>query len=103
MFESCPGRHFYIVPIRLIIMPSYISISEILEGKQTGKTVGLRGWAHTVRKQKEIVFIILRDSSGLVQVAIKGGLLKEADRASVECSIEMQGEVKTNQHAPRGF
>ena len=81
----------------------YVPISEVLEGKHTGKSVSLRGWAHTVRKQKEIVFIILRDSSGLVQVAVKGDFLKEADKASVECSIELTGSVVADKRAPGGY
>ncbi len=85
-------------------MPGYISISEVLDGKQTGKTIGLRGWAHAARKQKEVVFIILRDSSGLIQVAVKDfKLLKEAEKVGIECSLEISGEVKEDKRAPGGF
>ncbi len=85
-------------------MQDFVAISEILEGKHTGQTVQLRGWAHSVRKQKEIVFIILRDSTGLIQVAIKEPkLVKEAEKITVETSLEFSGAVSEDKRAPGGF
>jgi asparaginyl-tRNA synthetase len=76
-------------------------IEEILEGKLTGKEVFLRGWVYRKREQKEIDFVILRDSSGIIQLACKG--LEEAKKATVESSIEIKGIVKKDERAPGGY
>ena len=39
--------------------------------KQVGKSVHIKGWVHAVRGHGQIVFIDLRDRSGLVQVVIE--------------------------------
>ncbi len=44
-------------------------INETLK-KNVGETVELAGWAHIVRKMGKIVFVDLRDSTGLVQVVM---------------------------------
>jgi asparaginyl-tRNA synthetase len=75
-------------------------ISDILDGKITGE-VKLRGWIYRKREQKDIIFIILRDSSGIIQLACKG--VKEADKATIESSIEIKGKVKEDKRAPGGF
>jgi len=50
---------------------SYIHVGDVLEGKHEGAKVHLRGWVHRIRKQKKMVFVILRDPSGVVQTVIK--------------------------------
>jgi asparaginyl-tRNA synthetase len=63
--------------------------------------IKLRGWVHRKRDQKELVFIILRDSTGTVQVACKG--LPEANRATTESSLIIEGKVKKDERAPGGY
>ena len=75
-------------------------IKDVLEGKMKGE-VKLRGWIYRKREQKDIIFIILRDSSGIIQLACKG--IKDADKASLESSIEINGKVKKDERAPGGF
>ena len=41
------------------------SIEKALKSK--GKVVQLRGWVHRIRKQKDRIFIIIRDSTGIIQ------------------------------------
>jgi len=66
-----------------------------------GREVRLHGWIERKRDQKALVFIILRDSSGTVQLACKG--LAEATKATVESSIEVVGTVKKDARAPGGY
>jgi len=80
-------------------MQSFTPISEI--PKHTGKSISLRGWVYRKREQKEIVFLVLRDASGTVQVACKN--IPEAAAATIESSIEIFGEVKEDKRAPGGF
>ncbi|MCK4497455.1 MAG: aspartate--tRNA(Asn) ligase, partial [Candidatus Aenigmarchaeota archaeon] len=48
-----------------------MQIEEI--SKHAGKTVDLRGWIHRIRESKGIVFMVLRDSTGIVQCVVKDG------------------------------
>ena len=36
--------------------------------KHTGKTITLKGWVHSIRNMGQIVFMDLRDVTGLIQV-----------------------------------
>src|SRR3990170_9041354 len=76
-------------------------VKEVLSGELTGKEVSLRGWVHRKREQKEVDFIVLRDSSGLIQLACKG--LEEAKKSTIESSVEVKGIVKQDKRAPEGY
>jgi len=54
--------------------------------------VKLQGWVHRVRKMKSIVFIILRDRTGLVQLTISPSLFEQYDIQN-ESVIEVTGEI----------
>jgi len=72
--------------------------------KHEGKEVSLRGWVHRMRDQKALVFIVLRDSTGTVQIAVKEGRsLETARKATQESSIEVLGLVKKDPRAPTGY
>jgi asparaginyl-tRNA synthetase len=79
----------------------FIHVQDVLTGKLTGKEVSLRGWIYRKRDQKDIIFLILRDSTGIIQLACKG--IEEASKATIESSIEVQGLVKEDKRAPEGF
>jgi asparaginyl-tRNA synthetase len=79
----------------------FIHIKDVLEGKHTEKEVLLRGWIYRKRDQKDIIFLMLRDSTGIIQLACKG--IKEASRATIESSIQVAGFVKEDKRAPEGF
>ncbi len=80
-------------------METFTPITEV--SKYSGKPISLRGWVYRKREQKEIVFLVLRDSSGTIQVACKG--IPEAEKATIESSIEISGIVKEDKRAPGGF
>jgi len=79
----------------------FIHIQDVLKGKLEDKEVLLRGWVYRKRDQKDLIFLILRDSTGIIQLACKG--IKEASEASVESSIEVSGIVKKDERAPGGY
>jgi len=80
----------------------FIHIQDVLKGKLTGKTVKLRGWIYRKREQKDVVFLILRDSSGLIQLTCKD-VFETAQKATIESSIELSGVVRKDERAPGGF
>ena len=87
---------------------SYIHIKEVLDGKYEGKEVRLRGWVHRIRKQKKMVFVILRDPSGVVQTVIKKDVVSEssyadAEKMLIESLVTLEGTVKADSRAEGGF
>jgi len=85
-------------------MSEFIHIIDVLGGGMDGRTVKLRGWAYRVRDQKEMVFVVLRDSSGVIQVAVKDAkILSDAKKITIESSIEVMGTVRADKRAPGGW
>ena len=87
---------------------SWINIIEVLSGKKTGKNVKMRGWIYRTRSSGNIVFMILRDATGVLQTTIKKGNLKDnefedAKKALIESSLELSGVVKKDERAPGGY
>ena len=71
-------------------------------------TVQLRGWAYRERKFADKVFVVLRDSSGIIQCVIKKDavpekMFKSAEDVSIESSVTLSGELKKDDRAPGGF
>lgn len=63
-----------------------------------GKTVKVDGWVEAVRDQKTMQFVILRDHTGLVQVALErskqnGQLNDVVASLNVESAVEILGDV----------
>jgi asparaginyl-tRNA synthetase len=79
----------------------FIHVIDVLAGKLAGKEVSLRGWIYRKREQKDIIFLVLRDSTGIIQLACKG--IEEASKVTIESSIEVTGTVKEDKRAPGGF
>jgi asparaginyl-tRNA synthetase len=72
-----------------------------------GSAVRLRGWLHRTRSSGGIVFSVLRDGTGLLQVTAKKGNLPDTDfeaagKALVESSVEVEGTVAQDPRAPGG-
>jgi asparaginyl-tRNA synthetase len=85
---------------------SFIKVSEIFEKKP--KLANVRGWVYRHRVSKDVVFVLLRDSSGIIQCTFKKGevgddVFKRAESLSIESSVEIVGEVKEDKRAPEGF
>ncbi|MHA1385540.1 MAG: asparagine--tRNA ligase [Candidatus Helarchaeota archaeon] len=86
---------------------SFIEIKDILKGKFTEKEVSIRGWVWRARGSGKIRFIIIRDSSGRVQVTYEKEnnpeIFKIAKKISIESSIEVTGIVKEDKRSPGGY
>lgn len=85
---------------------AFISIKEAIERKK-GR-VSLRGWVHREAKLKDKIFIILRDSSDIIQCVVKKGEVGEkefgaADKLLVESSVEIEGSIREDKRAPTGY
>jgi asparaginyl-tRNA synthetase len=85
-----------------------LSAKEVLSKDRVGKKVEVRGWIYRTRSSGGIVFAVLRDSSGIVQVTIKKGNVPEdqfaaATKAGIESSVIIAGEVAEDKRAPGGY
>jgi hypothetical protein len=79
-------------------------IREILDGRcETG--VSVRGWVYRKRESKEMIFLLVRDSTGFIQCTIKKGssAWSEAERVTIESSLALEGIAKPDNRAPGGY
>lgn len=72
-----------------------------------GRTVRLRGWVHRSRQSGGLLFFVLRDRTGSVQVTAKRDVLGEAAfeaaaKVQLEGSLTLAGTVADDKRAPGG-
>jgi len=84
----------------------FISIKQAME-KQTGQ-VNIRGWCYRFRSSNKMAFITLRDSTDIIQCVVEKSkvnkeLWKKALNVTIECSLEIAGNIKKDERAPTGF
>ena len=82
-----------------------VKINEILDGCHQDKKVAVRGWVYRKREGKEMIFLLVRDSTGFIQCTIKKGspAWNEAERLTIESSLALEGEAKPDKRAPGGY
>lgn len=72
-----------------------------------GKRVKVFGWCHNIRSQsKKLIFVVLRDGSGFLQVVLTGILCESLDalqELNKEATICVHGVIKADQRAVGGF
>jgi len=83
----------------------FISIQEAIN-KKKGE-VAVRGWVHRERGSNAMKFIVLRDSSNIIQCVFEKKNFEkqwnEIDKIKIESSVEIIGEIKEDKRAPTGF
>ena len=85
----------------------YEHVENVLNDAYVGKTVRLRGWIYRHRIVGSKAFIVLRDSSGIIQCVIDRDktpkLYSIAKDLGIESSIEVEGIVRKEPRAPGGY
>jgi asparaginyl-tRNA synthetase len=83
---------------------SLVPIQTILEGGCGDKKVAVRGWVYRKREGKQTIFLIIRDSTGIIQCPVKkeSPAWKEAEKVTIESSLRLEGTVKEDSRAPGG-
>ncbi len=62
---------------------------------KVGESVFLQGWIYEIRDLAKLKFLLLRDSSGIVQCIIKDKeMIKKSSGLTLESVVELQGKVK---------
>lgn len=87
-------------------MAEYLSIKKAMD-KGKGQ-VSIRGWVHRERGSKKLKFIVLRDSSDIIQCVFEKEKLGEekfevVDKVQVETSMTITGKIKKEDRAPSGY
>ena len=85
-----------------------IYISDVMGEDKVGKEFSLKGWVYRKRVMKDKIFIVLRDSSGIIQCliekeAVDNKTWEDCKKIQIEGSIEIKGVVEKDQRAPGGF
>lgn len=73
-----------------------------------GEEVIVMGWVHSIRALGKIIFVILRDREGFVQIVapkqkVGEDLFKQIKKLGTEDVIAVKGKVIANEKAPNGF
>ncbi|MBS3055019.1 MAG: asparagine--tRNA ligase [Candidatus Aenigmarchaeota archaeon] len=89
-----------------MIHMEFTNIEKIFLGKD-GK-VRIHGWLHNKRSSGGIVFVFLRDGTGIIQCAVKKDKVGEknfddVEKSPLESVIEVEGEVRKDPRSPGGF
>ena len=83
----------------------FTSISDAMK-KGSGK-VAVRGWVYRERGSNKMKFIVLRDSTDLIQCVLSREKFAkqwdEIDKLKIESSVEIEGVIKKDKRAPTGY
>ncbi len=76
--------------------------------RQVGKEVLIRGWVYNTRSSGKILFLLVRDGTGIVQCPVIQGevadkVFADAEKLTQESSLEIQGVVREDKRAPGGY
>ncbi len=88
----------------MVTMP-LVPIQNILDGGFEGKQVDIRGWVYRKRESKDIIFVVIRDATGVMQCTIRKNspAWAEAQKMTIESSVTLNGTVRKDERAPGGF
>lgn len=84
---------------------SFVPIEKILAGGFENENVAVRGWIYRKREGKQTIFLLIRDSSGIIQCPVKkeSTAWNEAEKITIESSLTLEGTVKKDPRAPGGY
>jgi|TARA_B110000263_G_scaffold84452_1_gene73859 asparaginyl-tRNA synthetase len=82
-------------------------IGDVHDGTYDDKEVELKGWVHRTRGSNNIWFLVLRDSTGIIQCVIKRNdvgddCFENLKSALIEASVTITGKINVDERAPGG-
>jgi asparaginyl-tRNA synthetase len=82
-----------------------VKIRDVLDGCCEDKKIKIRGWVYRKREGKELIFLLVRDSTGFIQCTVKkdSPAWSEAERLTIESSLVLEGTAKPDKRAPGGY
>lgn len=81
-----------------------VKIRDILNGCYENKQVKIRGWVYRKREGKGLIFLVVRDSTGVIQCTVRKDTAawEQAGKLTIESSLMLEGIAKPDQRAPSG-
>ncbi|MGC8992936.1 MAG: asparagine--tRNA ligase, partial [Thermoplasmata archaeon] len=85
-----------------------MKIEEIFKNGKEGMEVEIRGWVYRWRESGKILFIVVRDSTDIIQTVVSKSDVPEEDfknakSANIESSVIVKGILRKDERAPNGF
>ncbi len=84
----------------------YVKVEDVLTGECEGESVRIRGWVYRRRKTGGAAFVVIRDSTGILQCVAereRGEIYSTAKKVRIESSVEVSGTVRREPKAPGGY
>ncbi len=83
-------------------------IDRAKDEKMIGKEITVQGWIYNKRSSGGVKFLLLRDSSGIIQAIARRDMMKQEefdkiDELTQESSLWVKGVVKREKRAPGGY
>jgi asparaginyl-tRNA synthetase len=81
-----------------------VKIREVLDGCHENEKVTIRGWVYRKREGKTLIFLVIRDSTGVIQCTVKkdSPAWPNAEHLTIESSLTLEGTAKPDSRAPGG-
>jgi len=84
------------------------TVRDVLEGRALGQTVRVLGWVQDKRHLGKLIFLVIRDGTGCVQVtakedAVGGEVFSKIKNINKESAVAVTGMVRADARAPGGF
>lgn len=80
----------------------YFRIGRPEGGEEENAPVKAEGAVHRVRNLGEVVFVILRQADGLLQIVFEKELFEQEERIREGCTMRVWGRLRREQRAPGG-
>jgi asparaginyl-tRNA synthetase len=80
-------------------------IQEVLDGCCPDQKIQVRGWIYRKREGKDLIFLVIRDSTGTIQCTVKKAspACSEAQKLTIESSLSIEGIAREDKRAPGGY
>ena len=80
-------------------------ITKVLQEHKEGKEVEIKGWVHRIRKLKDKVFAVVRDTDDIIQVVFSNNTpsFNDAEKLKMESSLIVKGKLVKSEKAPNGY
>ena len=88
-------------------MGEFTDIADILSGREEGKH-SIRGWLQNKRSSGGVLFLILRDGTGMIQCVLRKDSVdpetfEMVEKLPLESVLEVHGAVKRDPRSPWGY
>lgn len=85
-----------------------MAIEKILNDEYLGRRVSIRGWIYRKRRVGKLIFIVVRDSTDIIQCVVEKNRIpaedfKLIDKVGVESSLTIDGILRKEDRAPTGY